>query len=180
MSWLKIGNKLDCYPVPCKWLKFLLNIWWPLSCIICLFNIGEDVANWSYTVPALFILNIVMALAFFACGLFARFLDKTAMKAIYFLEGLVIVRSIFNLVYMILELGDLMTPVASDTENGIVNATVTLVDGFINAAAGLAMAFAIMAAIIQVLVAIITIMYTEKRKDLFLYSEKELKKLYEE
>lgn len=168
-------DKLNYYDKPCKWLKFLLNIWWPLSCIACLFSIGEDISNWSNAVPSFFIFNIVLTLGYFACGLFARFLDKTAMSAIYVMEGLVIARSFWGLFYSVYNISAI-TP--SETEYSSVISV--MVDSAISAISGFAIGIIIMVTIIQVLIAVITIMYIQKRKDLFLSSEKELKKFYEE
>lgn len=172
-------DKLNYYNRPCNWLKFLLNIWWPLSCIAYLFAVGEAVSDWSGTNPLLFIINIVMTLAFFTCGLLARFLDKTAMQAIFVLEGFIIARSIILLIFIMVEVGGFMNPISEETGNGIVDSATTMVNGITNAAAGLMMAFAVMVVIIQVLIAVITIMYIQKRKDLFLSSEKEIKELYQ-
>ncbi|MGI5895163.1 MAG: hypothetical protein ACOX6P_11350 [Candidatus Merdivicinus sp.] len=166
MSWIKFSDKLKYYPKPCGWLKFLMNFWWPISCIACLFNINNDISNWADTVPFIFILNIIMALSFFACGLLARFLDEVAMKAIYFLEGLAIVRSIIFITSALIQF--LGNTISNPTESGFVT-------GFLNGIIFLVIAIYL----IQILIAIITIMYIQKRKDLFLSSEKEIKKLYQ-
>ena len=173
------SDKLNYYDKPCKWLKFLLNIWWPLSCITYLFTVVGAVLDWSGTNPLFFIINIFMILAFFACGLLARFLDKTAMQAIFVLEGFIIARSIILLISIVVGLGSFMNPISEETGNGIVNSAATMVNGITNAVTGLVIAFAVMFVIIQVLIAVITIMYIQKRKDLFLSTEKQLKKLYE-
>mgnify|MGYP001853696952 CR=1 FL=1 len=162
------SKKLDYYDKPCKWLKFLLNIWWPLSCISCLWSVGSDISSWENAIPSLFVLNIILTLSFFASDLLARFLDKTAMRAILFMEGLVILRSVWSLILMIIQSGEVMNAIPEQTGHGMISAYI-----------GIAMAFTVLIVLVQILIAIITIMYVQKRKDLFLSSEKDLKKLYE-
>ena len=174
------SKKLEYYGKSCKWLKFLLNIWWPLSGITYLLSVVSAVSDWSGTNPLLFMINILMTLAFFACGLLARFLDKTAMQAIFVLEGCIITRSIILLIFVVAGLGSFMNPISEETGNGIVDSATTMVNGITNAVTGLMITFSVMIVIIQVLIAVITIMYIQKRKDLFLSTEKQLKKLCEE
>lgn len=173
------SKKLDYYDKPCKWLKFLLNIWWPLSCISCLWSVGSDISSWENAIPSLFVLNIILTLSFFASDLLARFLDKTAMRAILFMEGLVILRSVWSLILMIIQSGEVMNAIPEQTGHGISDMIVTTTGGMISAYIGIAMAFTVLIVLVQILIAIITIMYVQKRKDLFLSSEKDLKKLYE-
>ncbi len=80
---------------------------------------------------------------------------------------------------MIIQSGEVMNAIPEQTGHGISDMIVTTTGGMISAYIGIAMAFTVLIVLVQILIAIITIMYVQKRKDLFLSSEKDLKKLYE-
>ena len=76
---------------------------------------------------------------------------------------------------MIIQSGEVMNAIPEQTGHGISDMIVTTTGGMISAYIGIAMAFTVLIVLVQILIAIITIMYVQKRKDLFLSSEKDLK-----
>lgn len=96
------------------------------------------------------------------------------------MEGLIITRGIWNLVLMIIQSGIVMSAIPESSGTGVSDAITTAVGGMVNAYIGIFMAFTMLVVLVQILIAIITIMYVQKRKELFIYNERELKKRYEE
>ena len=174
------SKKLDYYDKPCKWLKFLLNIWWPIILVYNIWLIIQYVLDWNNSSTFPLILSIIMAVALISVDLFARFLDKTAMIAIYFLQALSIVCDICALIYKYITLKGVSDSVNIDeTGIGVIDAGANMASGIIGAAMGIAFFFFVVVTLIEISVSVSTFVYIHKRKDLFLSTEKQLKKLYE-
>lgn len=169
-------DKLKYYDKPCKWLLFLLNIWWPLTILVNIWNIVQIAIDWDNNTASAFVLALLMAVGLLACDLFARFLDKTAMIALYAAEGLIILRSVWSTVDMYLAAKAASAAMQMEqTGVGAVDAGMAMVEGVGTAVSGFVLFSYIMATIIQISIAIATIFYIRNRKDLFLLSENQLK-----
>lgn len=169
-------DKLKYYDKPCKWLLFLLNIWWPLTILVNIWNAVQLARNWNDDDASYFVLYILMAVGLFTCDLLARFLDKTAMTALYVAEGLIILRSVWTTNEMYLAAREASAAMQMEqTGVGAVDVGMAMVEGVDTAVSGFVLFSYIMAAIIQISIAIATIFYIRNRKDLFLLSENQLK-----
>lgn len=71
-------NKLDNYEKSCKWLKFLLNIWWPLVIFLNITTVIDSITNWSSDKTSVFLWALISCVVLFCANLFTRFLDKFA------------------------------------------------------------------------------------------------------
>lgn len=162
-------DKLKYYDKPCKWLLFLLNIWWPLTILANIWNAVQLARNWNDDDASYFVLYILMAVGLFTCDLLARFLDKTAMTALYVAEGLIILRSVWTTNEMYLAAREASAAMQMEqTGVGAVDAGMAMVGNVGDAVIGFALFGYIGAAIIQITIAVVTIFYIRKRKDLFL------------
>ena len=169
-------DKLKYYDKPCKWLLFLLNIWWPFVILGNTWNVLQMALHWDNSEASNFVLLLLMAVGLFACNLFARFLDKTAMMALYTAEGLVILRSLWTAVSVYLDFKATSSAMQMEqTGVGAVDAGMAMVGNIGNAVTGFMLFFYIIAILIQISIAIATIFYIRNRKDLFLLSENQLK-----
>ena len=159
----------------------MLNIWWPILFLVYGFNVVQNVISWGSVNNSTFIVSIIVIVGLLVADLLVRFLDKASLYIFYSAEILLMVRSVWNAIDMFVA-ANYASESAQFEQTGMnmVDSVFSIVESSVQIYAGLVFAISCITAVIQIVIAIVTIIYIQKRKDLFLYSEKELKKLYEE
>lgn len=175
------SQKLKYYEKSCKWMLFLLNIWWPLLVVLNVWNVIQCIIGWTPSQAVTLILSLALAIVLIIADLIARFLDKTAYIAILAAEGVMIAYNVAVTVdtYAAMRAASGASQMAG-TGVGIIDAGAGIASGIVGAATGFVFAAAVVVAVARIAVAAATIAYVCKRKDLFFTGEAQLKKLCEE
>lgn len=175
------SQKLKYYDKSCKWMLFLLNIWWPLLIVLSAWNVIQCIIGWTSSQAVTLMLSLALAIVLIAADLIARFLDKTAYIAILAAEGVMIAYNVAVTVdtYAAMRAASGASQMAG-TGVGIIDAGAGIASGIVGAATGFVFAAAVVVAVARIAVAAATIAYVCKRKDLFLTGEKALRKGFEE
>lgn len=71
-------DKLEFYGKSCKWLKFYLNVAWPILSVYSLYMIVIFALNWQTVSTAVIVVNVWLIVGYLAGDLFTRFLDRAS------------------------------------------------------------------------------------------------------
>lgn len=170
------SKKLTYYPKPCKWLKFLLNIWWPILTVYYIFIFSQHFGSWHENSVFTFIPYLIVIVVLICSNLLARFLDKPAFISIFCSIGAVTCAKLIDLILV----GTLTFPVSSFSES---DSSENMITGIVNFSLDRvfvgAFYFQLFLFLVHLGITVATIIYFVKRKDLFLSGEKEIKELYQ-
>ena len=170
------SDKLNYYDKPCKWFKFLLNIWWPLLTVYYIFLLSQHFGSWHENSLFTFIPYLIVIMVLICSNLLSRFLDKASFISVFCSVGAVTCAKLVDLI----SVGVLTFSVATFSESG---STGDMVTDIINSSFDMifvgAFYFQLFLFLIHLGITVATIIYFIKRKALFLSTEKQLKKLYE-
>lgn len=166
-------DKLEFYGKSCKWLRFYLNVAWPVLAAYSLYMIVVFALNWQTISTAVIVVNVWLIVGYLAGDLFTRFLDRAA-------YGWWIVANAWpipcNIVLSILASqavkADAASLLASDTGTVSMNAGISFLTG--SALSSLHIIIGIGMAVNAAILLAVNSVYASKRKDLFYSSESDL------
>lgn len=161
-------DKLEFYGKSCKWLRFYLNVAWPVLAAYSLYIIVVFALSWQTISTAVIVVNVWLIVGYLAGDLFTRFLDRAA-------YGWWIVANAWpilcNIVLSILASqavkADAASLVASDTVS--LNAGISFLAG--SALSSLHVMIGVGMAVNSAILFAINCVYASRRKDLFYTSE---------
>lgn len=152
-------DKLNRYYKSCKWLKFLLNIWWPFTILLTGSTVIERMVKWDPDNVSGFVWCLCSTVVLLCAELLARLLDKTSFVA------LLVALAIRGAFWIDSAIGLLIAPKAETTSSGDV-----IVDSVVNAVSNALNGVIVMAVIISFIMLALTVasvIYVVQRKDLF-------------
>lgn len=146
------SDKLKYYDKPCKWLKFLLNIWWPFVILLTGSTVIDCMLSWSPERSSEFVWCLISCVTLLVVDLMARFLDKTAFVSLLFALA---VRGAFWIESLVSQLGFI-----GYTDDPLSNVTVSVFNGVLVIVDGMIIAL--------IIATILSAVYIVKRKNLFM------------
>lgn len=152
-------DKLNRYYKSCKWLKFLLNIWWPFTILLTGSTVIERMVKWDPDNVSGFVWCLCSTVVLLCAELLARFLDKTSFVA------LLVALAVRGAFWIDSAIGIFIIPDIETEKTGDV-----FVDGFSNLAASAVnglMGLMVMISVIMLALTVVSVIYVVQRKDLF-------------